>query len=1125
MSDLLTWLEGQGLSKYAGVLADNEVDFEILPALSEHDLEKIGIPLGPRKKLLNALAGLRNGAASQARAHAEGGGSFTPAGGERRQLTVMFCDMVGFTELASRLDPEVLQRIIHTYEDLCAVAITRYTGYVFQRLGDGIVAFFGYPLAHEGEAERAIHAGLEIIKSLSTLEVPEAGRIEARIGIATGVVVVVSSEKGAVGETMNLAARLQGIAQPGSVVVSERVQRLGGGSFHYEDLGEQTLKGISRPTHAYRVLGVSEAASRFEAATQKGLTPLVGRAREIGLLLEHWELARDGEGQVVLLSGEPGIGKSRILSALRERVEIRGARALQFQCSPYYVNSAFYPTIDNFERALRFGRDESAASRLDKLEALLVKHYGRPLEDVRFIASLLSIPCEDRYGALSLTPQRQKDETIRALVDLTEAAARGAPSVLLYEDVHWADPTTLEVLDLLIDRVLRFPLLIVLTHRPEFHNRWSGHGHVTTLNLSRLTRAQSGTLVRDLAGGKALPPNLLEQLLAKTDGVPLFVEELTKSVLESGELRDAGDRYEYSGATRAIAIPATLRDSLMARLDRYLPVREIAQIGAAIGREFSYELISAVSPRSKAELDEALAQLTDSGLAFKRRAIPEAVYTFKHALVRDTAYDSLLQSRRQELHRKIARVVEQRLPAVKDTEPELLAHHYTEAGMIQEAVGYWVKAGHRAVDRSAYQEALDHLATGLGLVPSLPPGVARNKQELQLQTTRAAALQATQGFGGEETGRAYARARELCTELGDAPEVFPVLHGVFLFHMLRGETRRAYDAATECLQRAQNQEQLTPLMFGHRTVGSALLHLGKFAGAAEHLRQLWALVESEHQHSSMVDGLSRGPERLAPQPMVYGIHPRTAARAFLSLTLYALGYPNQAQAAAMDALDHAQQLGHLQNLGYALYWSNLTGIQLGDLAAVLGRAERAQALGEQGFSQWAAFGTFQHGVALAGLGDAESGIAGMKQGLDEYRALGSVLYLPFMQAHLAVALTRIGRTDEAMTTMNDALARAKATQELWFEAELHRLLGELWRERAPDVAESCFRQALDTAHRQRAKSWELRAATSLARLQRDQAKHEQAHQLLAPVYGWFTEGFETLDLQEAKALLEELAAA
>jgi class 3 adenylate cyclase/predicted ATPase len=1122
LSDLLTWLEGQGLSKYAGVLADNEVDLEILPALSEQDLEKIGIPLGARKKLLNALAGLRAGAAGEARVEAE---SFTPAGGERRQLTVMFCDMVGFTELASGLDPEVLQRIIHAYEDLCAVAITRYAGYVFQRLGDGIVAFFGYPLAHEGEAERAIHAGLEIIKALAKLEVPEVGRLQVRIGIATGVVVVVSTEKGAVGETMNLAARLQGIAQPGSVVVSERVQRLGGGSFRYEDLGEHTLKGISRPARAYRVLGVSEAASRFEAATQKGLTPLVGREQEIGLLRAHWELAQDGEGQVVLLSGEPGLGKSRILSALREQVEARGARVLRLQCSPYYVNSALYPSIDNFERVLRFGRDEPAASKLDKLEALIVKHYGRPVEDVRLIASLLSIPCEDRYGALSLTPQRQKDETLRALVDLTEAAARRAPSVLLYEDVHWADPTTLEVLDLLIDRVLRFPLLIVLTHRPEFHNRWSGHGHVTALNLSRLTRAQSSTLIRNLAGGKALPPDLLEQLLAKTDGVPLFVEELTKSVLESGELRDAGDRYEYSGATRAITIPATLRDSLMARLDRYLPVREIAQIGAAIGREFSYELISAVSPRSKPELDEALAQLTESGLAFRRREIPEAVYTFKHALVRDTAYDSLLQSRRQELHRKIARVIEQRLPASKDTEPELLAHHYTEAGMIQEAVGYWIKAGQRAVDRSAYREALGHLAAGLGLIPSLPPSLERKQQELQLQTARAAALQATQGFGGEETGRAYSRARELCAELGDAPEVFPVLHGVFLFHMLRGETQRGYDAATECLRRAQTQEQLTPLMIGHRSVGSALLHLGKFPEAAEHLRQLCELVESEYQHSSTVHGLSRGSERLAPQPLLYGIHPRTAARAFLSLTLYALGYPNQAHAAAMDALDHAQQLGHLQNLGYALYWSNLTGIQLGEFAAVKERAQRLQALAEHGFSQWAAFGTFQHGLALAALGDTESGIPQMKQGLKEYRALGSVLYLPSMEALLAVALARTQHMGEAMATISDAVARATETRELWFQAELHRLRGELWRQSAPDMAESCFRQALATAQGQGAKSWELRAATSLAHLRCDQGEYEQAHQLLAPVYAWFDEGFETPDLRDAKALLEELETA
>ena len=517
MQSISSWLKSLSLEQYSKVFADSDVDLDVLRILGDKDLQDLGVSFGHRKKLLKAIAEL-NGveAAAPAVAVESLRRDAVRAEGERRQLTVLFCDMVGFTELANRVDPEVLQGIIRSYEDACAVCITRYEGYVFQRLGDGIVAFFGYPLAHEGEAERAIHAGLEIIDALAKLDVPDTGHLAVRIGIATGLVVVSSAEKGAVGETMNLASRLQAIAQPGSIVVSERVQRLAGGSFEYQDLGEQTLKGIARPTHAYRIEGVSEAASRFEAAHgETGLTPLVGREQEIGLLMERWQLAQDGEGQVVLLSGEPGIGKSRILSALKERLEAQGAQPLRFQCSPYYVNSAFWPSIDNFERALRFGRDEQTESKLDKLEALIVTHYGRPLGDVRFIASMLSIPCEARYGALPMTPQKFKDETLRSLVDLTEAAACKRPSVMLYEDVHWADPTSLEVLDLLIDRARTIPLLIVLTHRPEFQSKWGSHGHVSALNLSKLTRAQSSAMVSKLAGGKALPGNLLEQILTR----------------------------------------------------------------------------------------------------------------------------------------------------------------------------------------------------------------------------------------------------------------------------------------------------------------------------------------------------------------------------------------------------------------------------------------------------------------------------------------------------------------------------------------------------------------------------------------------------------------------------------
>jgi len=669
MADIRQWLQELDLAQYADLFEANDITFDLLPDLSDQALKDIGvISAGHRIRMLKACRPLSSGADAVGISDRDEVAEIaSPAQAERRQLTVLFCDMMGYTELASRLDPELLHGIVRRYEDTCAACVTRYEGYVFQRLGDGIVAFFGYPLAHEGEAERAIRAGLEIIESLAKLDVPEAGKLAVRIGIATGVVVVSSAEKGAVGETMNLASRLQAVAQPGNIVVSEQVHRLAGGAFDYGDLGEQTLKGISYPTHAYRILGVSEAASRFDAATGERLTPLVGREQELRLLLERWALAQDGEGQVVLLSGEAGIGKSRILGVLRERLEARGAQALRFQCSPYYVNSAFWPSIDNFERALKFGRDEPPESKLDKLEALLVTHYGRPLSDVRFVASMLSIPCEARYGSISRTPQKHKDETLRTLVDLTDAAARKQPSVMLFEDLHWADPTTLEVLDLLIDRVKNVPLLILLTHRPEFQSRWAQHGHVIGLNLSKLTRAQSSAMVSKLAAGKALPGDLLEQIIAKTDGVPLFVEELTKSILESGELKEAADRYEYVGSAHTVTIPATLRDSLMARLDRFMPVKEIAQIGAAIGREFSYELIEAVALRTKGELNSALQQFTASGLAFLRGTPPEATYTFKHALVQDAAYDSLLRSRRQELHGKIARVIEERLPNLKIT--------------------------------------------------------------------------------------------------------------------------------------------------------------------------------------------------------------------------------------------------------------------------------------------------------------------------------------------------------------------------------------------------------------------------------------------------------------------------
>ncbi len=624
-----------------------------------------------------------------------------------------------------------------------------------------------------------------------------------------------------------------------------------GNAFELTDLGEHDLKGIAEPVHAWRVERALVTESRFDAKRGgSALTPLVGREEELDLLLRRWSQAKDGEGQVVLLSGEPGIGKSRILNALRERLEAQGVQALRFQCSPYYVNSAFWPIIDNFERALKFARDETADAKLDKLEALIVTQYGRPLADVRFVASILSIPCEQRYGALPMTPQKHKDETLRTLVDISEAAARRQPSVLLFEDAHWADPTTLEVLDLLIDRVRTVPLLVVLTHRPEFQSRWSEQGHVAALNLSKLTRMQSAAMVSTLAGGKALPAALLEQILTRTDGVPLFVEELTKSILESGELTEAADHYEYGGSARTVTIPATLRDSLMARLDRFVPVKEIAQIGAAIGREFSYELIAAVAPMPQAQLDDALAQLSASGLAFRRGTPPDAIYTFKHALVQDAAYDSLLKSRRQELHGKIARVIEQRFPNIKATEPEVLAHHLTAAGLAEAAIPLWQAAGELALERHGLAEAIAHLNQGLELI-SAPASVVGNETPANWGCAASWAPHGWRSKAGppRKSGPACVRPSPWRSRSSDTTRCCPSSGAYTVNVMTQGRVEESLPWAEEMLDVAEATGDADLLITGHMTACDSYSWLGELTKAMEHAYKVLDLYnEEKHRH-------------------------------------------------------------------------------------------------------------------------------------------------------------------------------------------------------------------------------------------------------------------------------------
>jgi predicted ATPase/class 3 adenylate cyclase len=1123
--DLADWLRALGLGRYEAAFRENDVDAELLPNLTADDLRDLGITsVGHRRRILEAIAALRleatpadNPVPLSSPSPTNPTGSLVETTGERRQLTVMFCDLVGSTALSEKLDPEELRSLLHAYRTLCGDVIARYDGFVARYVGDGILTYFGWPAAHEEDAERAVRAALEIVHTVKRASSTEA--LSVRIGIATGPVVVGEAagagdqSKLAVGSTPNLAARLQGLAASDQIVIAASTRRLVGSAFELGDLGEYDLKGIAEHVHAWRVERALVAESRFDANRGgSALTPLVGREVEVELLLTRWSQARDGEGQVVLLSGEPGIGKSRILSALRERLEAQGVQALRFQCSPYYVNSAFWPLIDNLERALTFSRDETADSKLDKLETLVVTHYGRPLADVRFVASILSIPCEQRYGALPMTPQKHKDETLRTLVDITEAAARQQPSVMLFEDAHWADPTTLEVLDLLIDRVRTVPLLVVLTHRPEFQSRWSGQGHVGALDLSKLTRTQSAAIVSALAGGKALPAVLLEQILTRTDGVPLFVEELTKSILESGELTEAADHYQYTGSARAVTIPATLRDSLMARLDRFMPVKEIAQIGAAIGREFSYELISAVAPIPQAQLDDALRRLGESGLAFRRGTPPDAVYSFKHALVRDAAYESLLKSRRHELHAKIARVIEKLLPATEDTEPELLAHHYTEAKEFQKAIPLWHKAGKLGIKRLALAESIRHLDKGLDQIAGLPQSAERDGWELDLRTALGTAWIALRGWQAQMVWDSLFPAMRIANSLRRSDAMVPIFWGLYTNVLTTGRVEESLRWAARIVEAAEAHSHQDLLMIGRLATANSYFWLGELIKAREHTEQVLSLYQEE-QHGRLVDILNHDPK-------TFGL-----IRAALLSGM--LGYYDQAIKIGDERDSHARKRGHPFDVGFTLTEGAWIYDHLNEPDEQLKRAAEAEQLArENSLSVFVAFFVpVSSGIASIRKAQFASGAKSLKTGISIWEEIGGRLALPYLRSVLAYGTAQAGDVEGALCLVDEVVEQIERPGwgERWYYAETLRIKGWLLSLGGDlEGAERNFLASLDGARRQQAKMWELRTSTSLARLWQSQGKRQDAYDLLAPVYRWFTEGFDTKDLQDAKSLLAEL---
>ena len=913
-----------------------------------------------------------------------------------------------------------------------------------------------------------------------------------------------------VGETPNLAARLQSLAEPNSVVISRSTRRLVGGLFDLADLGTHQVKGFAGSVRAWRAIGESQAESRFEALHPAALTPLVGREEELALLQRRWAEARDGEGQVVLLSGEPGIGKSRLTRALQQRLDEETYTRIIHFCSPYHVNSALHPIIDHLQRAARLVRDDDDEQKLAKLEELLAQSTEDVPEVAPLFAALLSIPTGGRYPPLNLAPEEQMTRTLDALVAQVEGLAQRRPVLELIEDVHWIDPTSLELLERLIERVRSLRVLLVITFRPEFKASWIGHPHVTSLTLNRLSRKSGFAMVEQLTAGKTLPTEVLQQIVAKTDGVPLFVEELTKNILESGLLREERESYVLAGPLPPLAIPTTLHNSLTARLDRLVPVKEVAQIGAAIGREFSYELLALVSPLRQNQLHEALERLEQSELVFRRGTPPHATFTFKHALVQDAAYDGLLRSKRQQIHAAIARAIAERFPEKAIVQPEVLAHHYSGAGLAEQAIGYWLKAGQQAAELSANTEAIGHLTKGLEDLRSVPESRRRDELELELQTALGMPLIATKGYGALETRAAYARALELGARLGcGEQQLIPILYGQWANAVGGAEWSKGRQLAEQFLAHAKNQAGPALEIVGHRILGFSCAHLGDLQAGREHIERALALYDPE-QHRSLA--------------FRFGQDQRAAGLAFLSQILWLSGFPDRASETIDRAIEAAGDLNHLNSRGYVLVWgaARLAHFRQ-DAAAVRQHAEAAISLSEEhGLLMWLGYGKIFRGWASGAQGSPSAGISEIIQGMAECRARQQRSNVPYHLSLLAETLHRSGRTNEGLCALAEALVVLEETEERWCEAELHRLKGELLLSLAtPDAseAEACYRLAIAVAQRQGAKMLELRAATSLARLWREQGKCTEAYDLLAPICGWFTEGFSTSDLNEARLLL------
>ena len=1034
---------------------------------------------------------------------------------ERRQLTVMFCDLQGSTALSQKLDPEDLREVIRSYQEVCAGAVSRFEGHLAKYLGDGLLIYFGYPQAHEDDPQRAVRAGLAILEDMvplnSRLKANKDLELTVRIGVHTGLVVAgemgggdTIEELAIVGETPNIAARLEGAAESNSVAISDITAKLVQGFFLCETMGFHELKGISQPMELFRVMEESGAQSRFDVASAIRLTPLIGREQEVVLLLNRWEQIEEGLGQVVLISGEAGIGKSRLLQAMNDGLEGRPQLRQEYRCSPYHQNSALHPIIEFLQSWFGFRREDTPEERLSKIEEVLEDYSVQIPEAMPLLARLLSVPLGDGHPPLNLSPQRQRRVTMELLVDLLIGTSDKPPTLAIFEDLHWADPTTLDLLGLLVDRAHTANIMVILTFRPEFTPPWDSPDHQTQITLNRLPQSLATNMMDRLTGGKELPEEVVAQIAAKSDGVPLFVEELTQMVLESGLLREVDGRYELSKPLTALAIPSTLQDSLTARLDRLGEVKEVVQLAAVLGREFIYQLIQAVYHEHDAPLADHLRRLVTGEFLYQQGVTPEASFLFKHALIRDAAYNSLLISRRQQYHQLVAQVYEESFTETVENQPELVAHHYTEAGVTQQAVNYWQKAGQIAMRRSANVEAVNQLTQGLELLDTLPDTPERASQEVALQTMLGQSLRQIKGYSAPGVQHAFSRARELLDQVGETSQYYQVMRGLFTYHLIRAEYHTALELARQCLDADPDMEA------AYRTVGIVMMYSGEPAAALERLQRGLTRYEV-HEHRSLA--------------LTYGQEPTSSGLIWSARALWLLGYPEQASGRIQEALTLAEEVAHPFTLAFVQYFAAYYQFDSGSIESALQYIDTLIDLSEeQGFAFWHANAGALRGSCWARAGRNQEGIASVRKGLATKEVMGAMIGRTETLSWLAEAHLMAGETSDGLQALGEALAHANETGERHWEAELYRIKGGLLSlpEGNEREAEDCFNQAVEVARNQSAKSLELRAAMSLARLRQKQGRLTEAQMLLSGIYTWFTEGFDTPDLIDAKALLEEL---